>query len=170
MFRARETGHGRLCCWPRLLPALLLCLVYVEALSDDLVGGQEAVQLLGLGAAELPLPFGRQVSSQREHLRALLVRDADLRVSRSGRQLVYNCQHLATQLPNSTQRAQLLDDRHSRPRRRQLLQLMQPSLEDPAPASLRRTSSGLPLLHRCGPGGQGSRRVVPPLLAPAPHS
>ena len=133
-----------------LLLTLLLCSVPLST-PADLIGGQEAIQLLGLAAAELPTPFALEAprTSQRQQLRALLLRDADLRVSKSGRQLVYNCRHLAKHLPNSTQRAQLEQDHRGGPRR-QLLQLLRPSLEDPAPASLKRAKSGLPLLHRFG--------------------
>jgi hypothetical protein len=159
---------------PLLLPLLLLLVASCRAASDsggaafaeELVGGHDAIALLGLDAARLPLPGVPAISSAQqqglspERLKELLLRDPDLRVSTENRRLAFVCGSLLHQAAlNHYWASQQAHDQAGRHlhwhgrgdhggRSRTLQQLLQADLEDPAPASVPVNAAGLPLLHR----------------------
>jgi hypothetical protein len=135
------------------------------AFADELVGGQDAIALLGLEAAGLPLPgiLSSNNSQQQQglspaRLKELLLRDPDLRVHTANLGLVSTCRGLGGRLANATRAAPGRMRLHSagatsRGSGRLLQQMLQANLDDPAPSSLKVNSAGLPLLHRCAPAG-----------------
>jgi hypothetical protein len=153
-----------------LLLQILLCATTGAPYNEDFVGGQAAIDLLRLDAARIPVP-GAQ-SPQR--LEELLLRDRDLRVSRSSRRLAYVCAGglLAHSHNHSrgqpSRRRPLSHDSLLEGAARRLRQLPQADLADPSPSSVQKDAAGLPLLHRWAraPGPRGKPRMGPaPALA-----
>jgi hypothetical protein len=150
------------------------------AAADGLLTGQAAIDFLGLDKQQAVVPgaLGTQqaVSSSTvspNRLRALLLRDTDLKVSTASRRALYECSGLkgggggsgggGAPAPSANTLRKLLSD-HSHRRdhehglgrsregngygRRRLQQLVQASSPDPTTYS--KNAAGLPLLHRRG--------------------
>jgi hypothetical protein len=150
---------------PRSCAALVLLLLLLLAVRGEdgrllqVYRGEEAVRRLGLHNASLAgaLRHGALGAlATSSGLAGLLLRDSDLGVQDSGdlgMHLVYTCGCL---LPSQATGGGGLSSRRILGERgapgahlgRQLQQLPSAHLEDPAPDTVRRTASGLPLLHR----------------------
>ena len=152
------------------------------AFAEELVGGHDAIALLGLDAARLPLPGVPAISSEQqqglspERLKELLLRDPDLRVSTENRRLVFTCGGLVQYLPNVSRAPSGHRHHHRRlqgagaPSRGPGRLLQQSNPDDSTPISLTVNEAGLPLLHRCADrwclGSEVRRSTGSPLWGP----
>ena len=161
--------------WACLVYALTAAAPRDAAFVDNLVGGTDAIALLGLDKlpAQLPVPGAQQAGgpSSPAELRDALLRDADLRVDVSSMKLVYTCRGLgggmAAQQQGNTSGRRLMSGHnhnhdhhpdhpdhqdawhaggHGHGTRRRLQQLVPADQADPT--GYAKNAAGLPLLHR----------------------